>query len=87
MARSGGRRKHRLTPLGVVGGPEYEVEYPNGDRSAYVAVVFTATVAGGTPSPDGDETTEVQWFSPSELRTQDLSAFTRAMFRELEVPG
>ena len=33
----------RLTGLlGAFGGPDYEVTYPNGDRVAYVTVVYTA---------------------------------------------
>src|SRR5580698_10871393 len=30
--------------LGVLGGPEYRVTYPNGDETAYVVTVFDATV-------------------------------------------
>ena len=33
--------------LDVLGGPDYEVSYPNGDRVAYVTAVYEARVAGG----------------------------------------
>ncbi len=52
--------------LGVLGGPEYRMVYPNGDRTSYVSTVFDAVVVGGTPEPDGEETTEVAWWSPAE---------------------
>ena len=35
--------------LGVVGGPEFRITYPNGDQTSYVSTVFDATVTGGTP--------------------------------------
>ena len=56
--------------LGVFGGPEYRVTYPNGDKAAYVVTVFDATVIGRNPRPDGDETSEVGWFRPDELATR-----------------
>ena len=71
--------------LGVFGGPDYHVTYPNGDESAYVATVFDATVTGGVPRPDGDETSEVRWFLPEELPTDEMGGLTRALFRDLGI--
>ena len=43
----------RLGPLlGVVGGPDYRMTYPNGDQVCYVVTVFDATVVSGIPRPD-----------------------------------
>ncbi|MGH9081063.1 MAG: NUDIX domain-containing protein [Acidimicrobiales bacterium] len=42
--------------LAVLGGPDYRLTYPNGDQTSYVSTVFDARVTGGTPRPDGDET-------------------------------
>ena len=54
----------RLGPiLAVLGGPEFRLTYPNGDQTSYVSTVFDATVVGGTPTPDGDETLAVEWWS------------------------
>ena len=36
--------------LGVLGGPDYYVTYPNGDETAYVVTVFDATVVGRNAS-------------------------------------
>ena len=69
--------------VAVVGGPEYEVEYPNGDRCAYVAAVFDAEVVGGSPKPDGDETTSARWIEPAALGDLGLNSFARALFAEL----
>ncbi len=70
--------------LGVLGGPDYRVTYPNGDESAYVVSVFDATVIDGTPHPDNDETSEVGWFRPEELPLKQMGQLTRAIFRDLE---
>jgi 8-oxo-dGTP pyrophosphatase MutT (NUDIX family) len=69
--------------LGVLGGPDYRVTYPNGDETAYVVTVFDATVIGGTPRPDDDETSEVGWFSPGELPIDQMGRLNRAVFRDL----
>jgi 8-oxo-dGTP pyrophosphatase MutT (NUDIX family) len=66
--------------LGVVGGPEYRMVYPNGDQTAYVTTVFDARVISGSPRPDGDETTAVSWWSPAALPVDRMSTFTIALF-------
>ena len=69
--------------LGAVGGPAFRVRYPNGDETAYVSVVYDATVVGGTPAPDHEETVEVGWFAPGELASLDLGSVARATFAAL----
>ncbi len=71
--------------LGVVGGPEFRITYPNGDQTSYVSTVFEATVVGGSPQPDGDETSAVQWFGPEQLPHREMSAFTLALLRAVGV--
>ncbi len=71
--------------LGVLGGPEYRVTYPNGDRSAYVVTVFDARVIGGTPRPDDDETSEVGWFGSDELPVDHFGQLTSALFQDLGI--
>jgi len=73
--------------IGAVGGPDFRVRYPNGDETAYVAVVYEATVVGGTAAPDHDETVEVGWFSPAELASVDLGSFARATFTAVGLLG
>jgi len=71
--------------LAAVGGRGYEVEYGNGDRCSYVAVVFQADIVRGAPMPDGRETTAVRWFESSELACVSLNSFARSLFLELGV--
>lgn len=67
----------------ALGGPQSRVSYPNGDETAYVSVIYEATPVGGDPRPDGDETTELGWFSRPDLRTPELGSFAAAAFREI----
>jgi 8-oxo-dGTP pyrophosphatase MutT (NUDIX family) len=73
--------------LGAAGGSSYEVRYPNGDRSAYVVLAYEATIEDGVPEPDGEETTEVGWFSMDELATADLNGLVRALLEEVGLGG
>ncbi len=73
--------------LGVIGGPQFRITYPNGDQTSYVSTVFDATVTGGTPRPDGDETSAVQWWPPDQLPSDEMSAFTRALLRAVGFDG
>lgn len=64
--------------LGVVGGPDFRITYPHGDRTAYVSTLYRARVTGGTPTPDGEETSAVGWFELAELSgLPDLGDFAR----------
>jgi ADP-ribose pyrophosphatase YjhB (NUDIX family) len=70
--------------LDVLGGPDYEVTYPNGDRVAYVTAVYEARIVSGSPAPADGELSEVAWFTPAELPGLHLSRFARAL---LEATG
>jgi len=65
--------------LGVLGGPEFRITYPNGDQTSYVSTVFDATVVRGTPTPDDDETVAVEWWDSDALPYDEMSAFTRSL--------
>jgi 8-oxo-dGTP pyrophosphatase MutT (NUDIX family) len=65
--------------LDVLGGPDYEVIYPNGDNVAYVTAVYEASILAGTPAPADGELSDVAWFTREELSTVPLSRFTRAL--------
>jgi len=67
--------------LDVLGGPDYEVSYPNGDRVAYVAAVYEARIIDGSPTPSDGELSDVAWFTREELPGLRLSQFTRALLR------
>ena len=67
--------------LDVLGGPDYEVHYPNGDRVAYVSSVYEAQIIEGSPAPSDGELSEVAWFELTELPALELSRFARALLR------
>lgn len=67
--------------LDVLGGPEYEVSYPNGDRVAYVTAVYEVRIIEGLPTPGDGELTEIAWFAPGDLTRLPLSRFARALLR------
>lgn len=69
--------------LGVYGGPGYRVTYPNGDVTSYVSTGFEARIVGGTPRPDGEETSELRWFAQADLADADLSIWARVMSADL----
>lgn len=78
----------RLTRLlTAVGGPEFRITYPNGDRTAYVSIVYEAEVVGGSPRPDYDETVDVAWFELDALAAIELGDFARHMFIRLGMDG
>jgi ADP-ribose pyrophosphatase YjhB (NUDIX family) len=67
--------------LAVLGGPQFRMTYPNGDQTSYVSTVFDATVIGGAPRPDNDETSAAEWWEPDALPIDSMSAFTLALLR------
>ena len=71
--------------LGVLGGPEYRLTYPNGDQTSYVVTVFDATIVEGTPTADGDETSAVEWWDPNNLPYDQMSILTRALLRDIGI--
>ncbi len=65
--------------LDVLGGPDYEVSYPNGDRAAYVTAVYQAEITDGDPGVSDGELSDVAWFTPGELPGLRLTRFARAL--------
>lgn len=65
--------------LGVLGGTDYEVTYPNGDRAAYVTAVYEAEIASGVPAVADGELSDIAWFRPADLTQITLSRFSRAL--------
>lgn len=65
--------------FGVYGGPEFIVRYPNGDESQYVMIAFECQAVGGALLPDGDETTEVRYWTADEAAALPLTPWLAAM--------
>jgi 8-oxo-dGTP pyrophosphatase MutT (NUDIX family) len=66
----------------ALGGPEYRTTYSNGDVVSFVALVYDATIVGGTATPDEQETTAVEWFSLEDLDRLPQEAFLTMLRRE-----
>ncbi len=71
--------------LAVLGGPEYRVTYPNGDRTSYVVTVFDATVVRGAPRADGDETSAAAWWHPDDMPLDQMGTLTRALLGQIGI--
>lgn len=65
--------------LGVYGGPECVVRYPNGDEVQYVIAAIGCAVTGGALRPDRDETVAVQYWSGAEAAGLPLAPWLRAL--------
>ena len=68
---------------GVLGGPDYEVTYPNGDRTAYVTADYEARIIRGSPAPADGELSELAWFTPGQLPGLHMSRFARALLHAI----
>jgi 8-oxo-dGTP pyrophosphatase MutT (NUDIX family) len=73
--------------LGAFGGPEYVVEYPNGDQVAYVVIAYDARVISGDLQPDGEEVTEVGWFAPGTISPAKVNPLAFALLRDSTLLG
>jgi ADP-ribose pyrophosphatase YjhB (NUDIX family) len=65
--------------LDVLGGLDYEVSYPNGDRTAYVTATYEAAIIDGFPAVRDGELSDLAWFTPAQLADLELSRFARAL--------
>ncbi|WP_306577225.1 NUDIX domain-containing protein [Bradyrhizobium sp. SRS-191] len=73
-------RPQRL--LGVFGGPEFLIRYPNGDLTYYTVIAFEAVVIGGTPTPDGDEIASLRFVDRQEWEQLPVSPSSRIISRQ-----
>jgi 8-oxo-dGTP pyrophosphatase MutT (NUDIX family) len=65
--------------LGVFGGPEFRLNYSNGDAVSYVVTVFEARWIDGDASPDGLEASAVRFVSREEAASLPMAPWTREM--------
>lgn len=69
--------------LGVYGGPEFVVEYSNGDRTSYVMTVFEGRVTGGRLGPVDDESAEAAYFSSDQVADLSVQPWVRIVLPEV----
>lgn len=53
--------------IGVYGGKDHMLAYPNGDEVAVISIVFLCRPIGGAPTVNDDESLEVRYFPPDQL--------------------
>src|SRR5262249_36543830 len=58
--------------VGVFGGPEFLITYPNGDVAYYTTIAFRAEVVGGAHQPTDGEMSELRYFTAAECATLNL---------------
>ena len=67
-----------LNLLEVRSGPEWFLEYPNGDQAYVVGATFLAGEVRGEARPDGHECSEVRYF-PTTALPAELNAYNRRL--------
>jgi 8-oxo-dGTP pyrophosphatase MutT (NUDIX family) len=67
--------------LGVFGGREFRVSYPNGDEAAYTVILFEVRLLGGTLRADGEEATALRYVTAEEADALPMSELTRILVR------
>lgn len=65
--------------IGVFGGPEFMINYPNGDQAYYTTIAFEARIIGGGLKADGAEIESLRYFSAEECRTLNISPSARVV--------
>jgi 8-oxo-dGTP pyrophosphatase MutT (NUDIX family) len=74
--------------LGVYGGPDFRLTYPNGDVVSYCVIAFAAAISDGVMRADGVEMAELGWFSEAEAAALPMGCWTRTMIRDaFAAPG
>ncbi len=68
--------------VGVFGGPEFLIRYPNGDVTYYSTVAFEASVVSGSLEADGAELAQLRYFNQAECETLALSPSSRVISQQ-----
>ena len=73
-------RPQRL--IGVFGGVEFLIRYPNGDLTYYNVIAFEASVVGGKLAPDGEEIAALRFVDRTEWEELPISPPSRIISRQ-----
>lgn len=65
--------------IGVFGGSQFHVVYPNADECYYTVIAFEARAVGGSARPDGSETLSLGYFTKEEFGKLDVSHSSRVI--------
>lgn len=64
-----------LQIVGVYGGEDMFITYPNGDRCAYVTTAYACRLVSETFAIEEDELREVAWFTPADISRLETQAY------------
>jgi 8-oxo-dGTP pyrophosphatase MutT (NUDIX family) len=73
-------RPHRL--IGVFGGPDFLIRYPNEDLTYYTAIAFEAEIVSGTLEPDGEEIATLRFIDRTEWEQLPMPPSIRIISRQ-----
>jgi len=73
-------RPQRL--IGVFGGPDFMIRYPNGDLTYYTVIAFEAVIIGGALVPDGEEIASLKFVDRTEWEQLPISPSSRIISRQ-----
>jgi 8-oxo-dGTP pyrophosphatase MutT (NUDIX family) len=65
--------------VGVFGGEEFLITYPNKDVTCYTTIAFEGRIVGGAYKPDGVEIVSLQYFSQVDCISLNLSPSSRVI--------
>lgn len=69
--------------LGVYGGPDFMVTYPNGDQIASVDTVFACRIVEGVITADQEEIHELRYFTQAETHALALAPWVKVVLTDL----
>jgi 8-oxo-dGTP pyrophosphatase MutT (NUDIX family) len=67
--------------IGVYGGRDFRVVYPNGDVASYVTTVFECKIVSGDLIPDPEEVLEIRFFSKADATSMHLPTWVKTVLR------
>jgi 8-oxo-dGTP pyrophosphatase MutT (NUDIX family) len=65
--------------LGVFGGPQFRITYPNSDVVSYVVTLFEGRLLSGEARPDGREAVALRFVSRDEAAELPMAVWTREL--------
>ena len=69
--------------LGTFGGPEFRLQYENGDEVGYVMTAYEAEIIDGKPAADGEEILELRYFSFDETKLLATADWLPTVLKEI----
>jgi len=69
--------------FGSYGGPEFRINYENGDESGYVMTVYEAKIISGELKPDGEEILDIKFFSYEDTKNIQTGRWVPVVLKDI----